>query len=412
MGYSNRANSLIGLLKDRPVAYHPALALALAQAHDRCGVKEAVFVSQMLYWDGKGSLPNGWIWKTGKEWTAETGLSRYEQETVREHLIKIGILEEKLAGVPATLHYRLDIDKLVELLDAQFAANPQTEPSSLQQTPEQVRGNAASKNAASLQRSESTTETTTETTPETVAPEAPLAASPLPGRGKELARKMQATPLTRPLEPASIRNEDVHLLPGLIISRNRVLGESVPEDKPIKPVDGDSIITCTLCGESQPWPSSETQRRKAFNLTCQVGESKKRGGCGGLLRVLTPKAAGGEPVLYEHPLLKRATGYFATFSHEQVPRNVRSLPIVHFEDMERLVDDWTHRQSMVINKLRWASEQKWMQSPAKRKLIIPNILAAINTTLKGQTTPKPAVHSVVTEKDKVVDMSWFDEEDD
>ena len=40
--------AVIKLLGDRPVAYHPILARVLR------GVNEAVFVSQLLYWYGKG----------------------------------------------------------------------------------------------------------------------------------------------------------------------------------------------------------------------------------------------------------------------------------------------------------------------------------------------------------------------
>ena len=40
-----------------PVAYYPRLAIALG------GVKEAVFVCQLLYWEGKQSDSKRWIHK-------------------------------------------------------------------------------------------------------------------------------------------------------------------------------------------------------------------------------------------------------------------------------------------------------------------------------------------------------------
>ena len=70
-----------------PVAYYPRLAIALG------GVKEAVFVCQLLYWEGKQSDPERWIHKTLEEVRAETGLSRYEQDGVRRTLERKGILE-------------------------------------------------------------------------------------------------------------------------------------------------------------------------------------------------------------------------------------------------------------------------------------------------------------------------------
>jgi hypothetical protein len=97
-------------LGDRPVAYRPALARVLG------GVREALFVSQLLYWDGKGATAGGWIYKTQAEWRAETGLSRYEQETVRRHLRDRGVLQEDLRGLPARLYYRLDFGVLAKLV--------------------------------------------------------------------------------------------------------------------------------------------------------------------------------------------------------------------------------------------------------------------------------------------------------
>lgn len=102
--------TLLKLLGDRPIAYHPTLARALN------GVIEAVFVSQLLYWYDKGKLEDNWIWKTQAEWTTETGLTRSNQETARRNLIKLGILKEKRKGVPGKMHFQLDLDKLSDLL--------------------------------------------------------------------------------------------------------------------------------------------------------------------------------------------------------------------------------------------------------------------------------------------------------
>jgi len=98
--------AIINLLSDRPVAYHPDMARILGS------VKCAIFTCQLLYWTGKGARKDGYIWKTQKDITQETGLSRCEQETARRHLVEMGVLEEKLAGIPARLHYRLDVEKL------------------------------------------------------------------------------------------------------------------------------------------------------------------------------------------------------------------------------------------------------------------------------------------------------------
>ena len=108
---SNAKEIFFALLGDRPIAYHPMIAHVLGD------VKQALFTCQLLYWHDKGKLPDGWIWKTQQEWTEETGLSRYEQQTARRHLVEKGVLQEKLRNVPATLHYRLDLDRLYELTE-------------------------------------------------------------------------------------------------------------------------------------------------------------------------------------------------------------------------------------------------------------------------------------------------------
>ena len=50
--YSHRASGILAVLADRPVAYHPRLATVI-------GVKETVFVCQLLYWDGRGARKDG-----------------------------------------------------------------------------------------------------------------------------------------------------------------------------------------------------------------------------------------------------------------------------------------------------------------------------------------------------------------
>jgi len=100
---------LISILGDRPIAYHPILAKAFGS------VKAAVFLSQLLYWHGKGKYGE-WTYKTANQFYEETGLSRREQESARKLLKKKGVLEEKRAGVPARLHFRVGIERLIEVV--------------------------------------------------------------------------------------------------------------------------------------------------------------------------------------------------------------------------------------------------------------------------------------------------------
>jgi len=118
-GIANVKKLLLRLLSDRPIAYHPALAGLVG------GAAPALFLSQLLYWSDKGNDPSGWIYKTRNDWQEETGLTRYEQETARRKLRETGIVTEKLAGVPATLHYRIDFDALIEQAQSSWGKTTQ-----------------------------------------------------------------------------------------------------------------------------------------------------------------------------------------------------------------------------------------------------------------------------------------------
>lgn len=97
-------------LVGRPVAYYPKIAEALGS------VDAAIFLCQFLYWEGKQSDKDGWIYKTIEEIKKETGLSYYEQKRSRKILKELGILEEKLFGLPARLYFKFNWNRLNEIL--------------------------------------------------------------------------------------------------------------------------------------------------------------------------------------------------------------------------------------------------------------------------------------------------------
>ncbi len=82
---------------NRPIAYYPVIARALDS------INCAVFLSQLLYWEGKQEDEAGWIRKPHGEILLETGMSRYELQTVRTKLLERNILEEQKSGIPAKL---------------------------------------------------------------------------------------------------------------------------------------------------------------------------------------------------------------------------------------------------------------------------------------------------------------------
>lgn len=118
---------LATLLGEREVvSFRPALARVL-------GPIPALFLCQACYWQGvKGA--DEWWYKLrnadrdtsgnmlppsngGRQsWEWELGLSRSEQEGARRVLRRHELLEEALRGVPAQLHYRVNLDRLAEFL--------------------------------------------------------------------------------------------------------------------------------------------------------------------------------------------------------------------------------------------------------------------------------------------------------
>lgn len=146
---------LIQLL-DRPIAYQPAYA-NLKSGKVRTGPVAAVFLSQMVYWHNR--MNGEWMYKTQAEIREETSLTRDEQETARKRLVALGILEEQLRGVPATMHYRVNAERLEALLlgeaesseESQIAATPQTR---MRQPRKLDRGNATNKHAGTPQTSQ------------------------------------------------------------------------------------------------------------------------------------------------------------------------------------------------------------------------------------------------------------------
>lgn len=116
-----RLNELVGILAERPIAFYPILARVGG------GVGPGLFMSQLLYWTGKSRSRDGWIYKTLPEWTSETCLSRYELETARRKWRELGVLEEKRAGLPARLFYRVNCVALTNLLRAECALESRSE---------------------------------------------------------------------------------------------------------------------------------------------------------------------------------------------------------------------------------------------------------------------------------------------
>jgi hypothetical protein len=81
------------------------------------GIKTALFLSQACYWSYKKYEigEDGWFYKTSKDWEFETDLTFHDQKSIRNKLIKLGILSEKRLGINATKHFKVNFERLEEL---------------------------------------------------------------------------------------------------------------------------------------------------------------------------------------------------------------------------------------------------------------------------------------------------------
>jgi hypothetical protein len=109
----------------RPIAFHRRLVEVTAS------VKAALLLSQTVYWTRHGSevgQREGWFHKTAGQWTRETGLSAREQAGARELLRGLALLEESRLGLPARLHFRVNLDELARRLGAGAVPRPSPAP--------------------------------------------------------------------------------------------------------------------------------------------------------------------------------------------------------------------------------------------------------------------------------------------
>jgi hypothetical protein len=106
----------IARLLKRPIAYHPIFTKI-------GGSPEAgIMLSQIWYWstNEKAAKEDGWFYKTQKDWFEETGLSRDDLDRARRLLKQKLLIEEKLKGNPAIMHYKLNFSRLTKLINSEI----------------------------------------------------------------------------------------------------------------------------------------------------------------------------------------------------------------------------------------------------------------------------------------------------
>jgi len=105
--------AVIWPLLGRHIAFHRRLVDVTKS------VKAALLLSQAIYWTCHGrdiAANGGWFLKTIEQWEMETTLSFKEQATARAVLRELCLLQEQRIGIPAKLHFRIELDAICAAL--------------------------------------------------------------------------------------------------------------------------------------------------------------------------------------------------------------------------------------------------------------------------------------------------------
>lgn len=75
----------------------------------------ALFLSQVIYWSSRTSDPDGWFYKSAREWEEELAISDYQLARATKKLAEAGLETKlrKIGGAP-TQHFRIDQDTFLE----------------------------------------------------------------------------------------------------------------------------------------------------------------------------------------------------------------------------------------------------------------------------------------------------------
>lgn len=166
-----------------PVAYYPGLVKHLGS------VNAVILFCQFFYWTGKEASELG-IFKTTEEIERETGLTYEEQLTARKKLRSRGVLKETNKRLEHRIYYRIDTERLDEIL----SQVPDISPNGESPIREKGKAQPAKQEKPSPRGGESPgrqggdpdfvhTENTSETTAESTSENASGAGNPAPAGG-------------------------------------------------------------------------------------------------------------------------------------------------------------------------------------------------------------------------------------
>jgi hypothetical protein len=101
---------------DLPVSFHRCLIPITGGVTAALMLSQAISTTQTLE-----PAVGGWFARSQEEWSEETGLSRWEQETARRALRNAGFLEERRVGMPAKLWFRVRPEAIWDALQTHAA---------------------------------------------------------------------------------------------------------------------------------------------------------------------------------------------------------------------------------------------------------------------------------------------------
>lgn len=80
------------------------------------GIETAFMLTTLIEASDGLANEDGWFYKTSPSLGEETGLSNHKQSKIIEELIKLGILEQENKGMPMKRYFRINFNKIEELV--------------------------------------------------------------------------------------------------------------------------------------------------------------------------------------------------------------------------------------------------------------------------------------------------------
>lgn len=112
---------------DLPVSFHRSLIPITGSVTAALLLSHAIWNTQEAEAGSFGApetdIIDGWFAMSQDQWSRETGLSRWEQETARRSLRQAGLLLERREGVPSRLFFKVDKVAVSQALHRQARTN-------------------------------------------------------------------------------------------------------------------------------------------------------------------------------------------------------------------------------------------------------------------------------------------------